>query len=100
MADGPLTAPPGSVTHRRRRKIDVSAFRKWRRDRAGRWHLRDWLGRPIRAVGGARPGETYENERERHRAGSHAHRQRNLHLYERKFLHRRALMNRRARLRE
>ena len=54
-----------------------------RRDRAGRRHLRDRLGRAVR--GGVRAGarEAHEDRRQGHRAGSDAHRQRNLHLHKR-----------------
>src|ERR1017187_2275868 len=91
MAHGPLAAPSGRASHRRRCQGHVPAFRQWRRERAGRWHLRDWVGRSVypRSPEGIR--QAHENERQGHRAGSHAHRQRNLHLHQREFQHRRTM---------
>src|ERR1019366_2342125 len=91
MAHGPLAAPSGRASHRRRCQGHVPAFRQWRRDRAGRRHLRDWVGRSVRPRSRAGARQAHQAQHERHRAGSYAHRQRNLHLHQREFQHRRAM---------
>src|ERR1017187_603432 len=91
MAHGPLAAPSGRASHRRRCQGHVPAFRQWRRDRAGRRHLRDWVGRSVRPRSRAGARQAHQAQRERHRTGSHAHRQRNLHLHQRQFQHRRIM---------
>ena len=58
---------------------------RWRRDRAGRRDVRHRVGRAVCAGCGAGAGQAQQAEREGHRAGGHAHRQRDLHLYEWEF---------------
>src|SRR5271155_3279272 len=91
MAHRPLPAPPGRAADRRRRQIHVPAFRKWRRDRAGRRNLRHRLWRFLRPGRRARSFQVHKAQRQGYRRRSHAHRKRNLHLYERHLQRGRAM---------
>src|SRR5271169_3213010 len=91
MAHGPLPAPPRRPAHRRRHQIHVPAFRQWRRNRARRRHLGHRLRRLLRPGRRARAFQIHQAQRQGYRRRSHAHRQRNLHLYQRHLQRGRAM---------
>ena len=74
-----------ALAHRRRHESHISSFGQWRRDRARRRNLRHRLRRPVRSRRSPRFAEALKAQRQRNRAGSDAHRQRNLHFYQREF---------------
>src|ERR1700740_2912746 len=91
MADGSLASPPRRPSRGCGREIEVSSLGQWRRDRARRRNHCHRLRRAVCSLRRARFGETHKARHEGYRLGGHAHCQRNLHLHEREFQHRRVM---------